>query len=418
MKLRQLLATLFFSWLFAAIPDPAAARTCLATEPGDSLTFGSALAVNDDYLAVGDPAANRVILYRRTADGGWERWQEIVPPVGSTADRYGRGFGYSLDLEGDRLVVGTFDDKRFLQWQETNATENFGALYVVDVSSRGDIQVEEISAFPKVRLSFARQVSFFGDRIAVTGQSIVPGDRSRIERGASRVFILNRETQQIERVIGPPRESEKDIDWPQLEITLVADIFAFGFDLSRRKSSLLISNPGRDFSATSSQSPNVYLLKPSEEPEGIEFQDISGVEHLPYVGWHLSLEKDFLAASSAPNSLFTSFFSKDVRGIWSHIGTLRFNGPIDIKGQYALISKKEGWPRPSFISGSGIDHVLARIGENHVEVEVELLWSPNHLMVTMNGLIDSDNLILSRRGKVAWIPISDLNEFHVIDDCP
>ncbi len=41
----------------------ATSLTCLQSKPDDSSEFGKALAINDNYIAVGDPDANRVAIY-------------------------------------------------------------------------------------------------------------------------------------------------------------------------------------------------------------------------------------------------------------------------------------------------------------------------------------------------------------------
>ena len=82
----------------ALLSASVSSHTCLVSEPGDHETFGHALAVSKEYLAVGDPQANRVVLYQRDSGGRWIRFREILPPEGSVADQVGTGFGYSLDL--------------------------------------------------------------------------------------------------------------------------------------------------------------------------------------------------------------------------------------------------------------------------------------------------------------------------------
>ncbi len=80
-------------------------QTCLTSEPGDSVSFGFSVAINDKYLAVGDPTANHVAIYTRDNQGKWLRSKEIVPPVDSIPDKIGRGFGRDLQLDGDVLVI-------------------------------------------------------------------------------------------------------------------------------------------------------------------------------------------------------------------------------------------------------------------------------------------------------------------------
>lgn len=69
---------------------------CIKSLPSDSKAFGNALAVNEHYLAVGDPQANRVVIYTRNEHGKWLRTREILPPKDSIADKVGFGFGFDV----------------------------------------------------------------------------------------------------------------------------------------------------------------------------------------------------------------------------------------------------------------------------------------------------------------------------------
>ena len=67
--------------------------------------------MSDNYLAVGDPDANRVVIYSRTEFAQWIRTNEIIPPIDSTTYRIGSGFGYDLALDQDTLVIGAYSQK-------------------------------------------------------------------------------------------------------------------------------------------------------------------------------------------------------------------------------------------------------------------------------------------------------------------
>ena len=86
-------------------------QSCLVSEAGDSESFANASAINDKYLAVGDPEANRVVIYTRDAKGKWLRSREILPPKGSEAEAIGFGFGYDVALDGSTLVIGVYGSK-------------------------------------------------------------------------------------------------------------------------------------------------------------------------------------------------------------------------------------------------------------------------------------------------------------------
>lgn len=78
---------------------------CFETLPSDTNSFASSVGINDKYLAVGDPDANRVVIYQRNPQGEWERNREIYPPENSTPYKIGNGFGTSLTLDRSALIV-------------------------------------------------------------------------------------------------------------------------------------------------------------------------------------------------------------------------------------------------------------------------------------------------------------------------
>lgn len=83
-------------------------KQCIDSLPDDSINFGSSVAINNKYLAVGDPTANYVVIYTRDNSGKWLRTQEISPPINSIPDQVGRGFGSNLQLDGDVLAISAF----------------------------------------------------------------------------------------------------------------------------------------------------------------------------------------------------------------------------------------------------------------------------------------------------------------------
>ena len=83
-------------------------KQCVDSLPDDSYSFGSAIATYDKYLVVGDPAANYVVVYTHNRDGKWLRTREILPPKNSTAYKVGSGFGNTLAMDGNNLIIGTF----------------------------------------------------------------------------------------------------------------------------------------------------------------------------------------------------------------------------------------------------------------------------------------------------------------------
>ncbi|MFT7676493.1 MAG: hypothetical protein ACI8QC_000464 [Planctomycetota bacterium] len=89
--------------------------------------FGRAVAVSGDYLVVGAPQqdsagtnAGCVYVFERSA-GTWAQVQQLFASDGAAEDR----FGWGLDLDGDRLVVGAY-------LHDAGSTDR-GAVYVFDL---------------------------------------------------------------------------------------------------------------------------------------------------------------------------------------------------------------------------------------------------------------------------------------------
>ena len=98
---------------------------CVTSLPNDSDSFGNSLATSDNYLAVGDYKANRVVIYNRNKHGKWLRTQEIEPPKDSIAYKVGFGFGFDVALDQSILVIGS------LTWQESKeSNEQKNRIYL------------------------------------------------------------------------------------------------------------------------------------------------------------------------------------------------------------------------------------------------------------------------------------------------
>ena len=80
-------------------------QICFYTESGDTNSFGSSVAINDKYMIVGDPNANRVIVYQRDSEDRWYRSRVIYPPENSVPYQVGSGFGQNLWLDGNALII-------------------------------------------------------------------------------------------------------------------------------------------------------------------------------------------------------------------------------------------------------------------------------------------------------------------------
>jgi hypothetical protein len=83
-------------------------QSCAIAQAGDSRLFGDAVAVGQNYMAIGDRLANRIVIYQKQPRGTWSRLRIISPPAGSPIAKIGQGFGYTLALDQNTLVIGAF----------------------------------------------------------------------------------------------------------------------------------------------------------------------------------------------------------------------------------------------------------------------------------------------------------------------
>ncbi len=356
-------------------------------EPGDSKSFGDALAVDGDYLAVGDPEANRVVLYQRTDRGRWLRTQEIVPPKGSTADRAGVGFGHALDLNQTTLVIGSHHRGRWLP---------NGGIYTAEIRSDGTIPIREIPVGKADIVGYT--LSLFGDKVAFAGMTeISPG------RLIERILIADILSGQIIRVIGANIRPEEKRIWPTIESPDEVDFDDFFPNVAGHQDTLLIgvtSGPPKEV---------IYLTTAKGDLQRVEFEAPRPYPNL-YAGSSVVLTDDVMAigrsADSGPSD--TLLLRRSAAG-WSFLGAANLSGPLDASGSYVLIShgQKTGMPNNS----PDPEHLLIRIDKGEIVVESEIWWQRREqLPIRANGLIDSDNLILSAEGRVVQLPIASVSK--------
>lgn len=143
-----------------------------------SASFGTALDLAGDWLAVGDPAASdpvlgdggAVHLYRRTA-AGWVLDTVLTTPTTGILLR--TSFGTSLDLAGDLLVVGAPSASTV----NTQSAIEDGAVFVFQHGASGWAHLQTLGPqTPQLFGSFGRSVALDGDRLAVgSSGDPVPG---------------------------------------------------------------------------------------------------------------------------------------------------------------------------------------------------------------------------------------------------
>ena len=87
-------------------------QICFLPQADDSYSFAHSVAINDKYLVVGDPGANRIVIYQKNSQNQWYRNREIYPPNNSTSYQRGNGFGMNLLLGENSLIVNNWSSER------------------------------------------------------------------------------------------------------------------------------------------------------------------------------------------------------------------------------------------------------------------------------------------------------------------
>lgn len=160
-----------------------------------SASYGTALDMAGDWLAVGDPAANdpvlgsggAVHLYRRSP-AGWVL--ETVLTIPTTGILFGTSFGTSLDLDGDLLVVGA----PFVSTVNTQSVIEDGLVFVFQHGAAGWSLLQTLRPqTPRLFGAFGRSVALDGDLLAIgsTGDP-VPGGSTFNGGSAGAIHLFER----------------------------------------------------------------------------------------------------------------------------------------------------------------------------------------------------------------------------------
>jgi hypothetical protein len=188
-------------------------RTHLRTKASDSCLFGASVVINDKYLAVGDPGANRVIIYQRNNRGKWRRTREILPPQDSTPFKIGNGFGCDLELDKNVLVISaaTYQDTEDVTNPEyfqhrTNLISTFFGRYLTRIDREAEVRpiglkIERSSGFVQFNLLSEGEIKSitlsdrgekeFGFSVAIHKNLLLVGSPSERTGGGAWLFDLN-----------------------------------------------------------------------------------------------------------------------------------------------------------------------------------------------------------------------------------
>ena len=180
-------------------------QSCFTSKPEDSIFFGLSVAINERYLAVGDPAANRVVIYTRNSLRQWVITKKVSPPKGSIPYQKNRGFGRNLQLEGSTLIVESLTQELI---PNTAYTNNYYGRYLVTLESKteakpinlaveretGFVQFNLLSkgAIEKIVVSNIEEESKFGCCVALRDNLLLVGSPSYYVKSGGWLFDLDR----------------------------------------------------------------------------------------------------------------------------------------------------------------------------------------------------------------------------------
>ena len=194
----------------------------VASDGAASDAFGYSVALDGDRMVVGapddDPAGGvstgSVYVFDRSSAGVWVQTGPIVASDGAAADY----FGSSVALDGDRMVVGA-------DGNDTAGGVSAGSVYVFDRSSAGSwVQTGPIVA------SDGLGGDYFGEHIALDGDRMVVG---AINDGFSRgsVYVFDRSSAGVWVQTGPIVASDGMIaDTFGVSVALDGDRMVVGAD--------------------------------------------------------------------------------------------------------------------------------------------------------------------------------------------
>ena len=376
--------------------------TCLESKPEDTFDFGQALAINDSYIAVGDPKANRVAIYSYDElNNKWSRTREIYPPKNSIIERVGSGFGNSLVFHQNQLIIGaysqpkttTFDDD--IESDEYKLTQQYhGAVYSLVLDKKGQSFLQEIALPDRFKLT-GYSLTIFDNKIALGATTETQPYTSPSTKTGKKVLIVNPTTLEVEETIEPPSPERKFAD--------------FGFVIDGNDDFLLVGSRGL------TKKGGALLIDKAGKIEKIS-SDENLATPLSKAGSSVALTDNFMAIgiSSSWGDESTLLLKPSTKG-WSLVDVIPFGGSLNITKSHLIISSGKDYVMPSSMLYRQV-HALARLDGNQLEIESKIHWKlGSEVQLEAKGLIYADQLLLSRRGKVILQSMKNLPSSYLIN---
>ena len=304
---RTLVSALLCSIAWTANLHAQVSDVFLPTPAFEGQRFGAAVALDADrvligsqYLPVGSQHAS---VYERSPAGSFVLVAQLSPPPGDPV----AWFGVSVDLDGDRAVVGATHDSAMAQFA--------GSAFVFERDAAGAwAQVAKLFA------ADAEAYDSFGRAVAISGDFVLIGAPEEDELGslAGAAYVFERQS---------------DGTWPQVQKLLAADgkfQDLFGSDVALSNDKALVGAPWDD--EPLGQSGAAYVFE--RDGSGVWSQTAvlspGGFVPSAYSGRSVDIDggRAVLGADYGVGAAFV--FEQDPSGAWSETATLKptdvFNG--------------------------------------------------------------------------------------------
>ncbi|MEL6580131.1 MAG: hypothetical protein AAFQ14_10280 [Cyanobacteria bacterium J06621_12] len=370
---------------------------CLESESGDTFSFGKALAINDNYIAVGDPKANRVAIYSYDSiKDKWSRTKEIYPPKNSIIERVGYGFGSSLVLNQNQLIIGAFSQPKTTTFDDDTESEEYkltqqyhGAVYSLLLKPKERSFLQEIALPNSFKLT-GYSLAIFNNKIALGATTEV---EPYIEPG--KVLIVDPTTLEVNKIIKPPSSEQKFAD--------------FGFVIDGNDDYLLVGSRGL------TKQGGALLIDKAGKIEEIS-SDINLATPLSRAGSSVALADNFVAIGISSNFGDENILLlKSSAEGWSLVDVIPFGGSLNIAKSHLIVSSGEDRMMFTRMLYRQV-HALVRLDKNQAEIESKIHWKlGSDFQFEAKGLIYADQLLLSHKGKVILQSMKNLPSSYLIN---
>jgi hypothetical protein len=155
-----------------------------------SVNFGTSVSISGDYAIVGamdddsaGPLAGSVYIFHRIATNTWDTGTKIISP--DVQD--GSGFGNSVSISGDYVVIGSYKE-------DVDSLEDCGAAYFFRRTGTNHWLFQT-----KVAAPYKHELAEFGNSVSISGDYAIVGSHKHFNWGPNQgmAFIFHRTEQDV-----------------------------------------------------------------------------------------------------------------------------------------------------------------------------------------------------------------------------